>query len=309
MTPIIAERRDMVVKHETLPVPVKKAKPKADPSPSKLSYRWERLWLTHWFRKLVRVWMPLAAIILAAYASYQSPIVSGWVIAQYNNARAAVAVRPEMRIERVAIPVGSPDLQRQILGIMALELPVSALNVDLAELRDLVQGLNAVKTASVRYESGVLVVKIVERMPAMVWRNLNRIYLLDEDGVRVAEVPRRAVRADLQLVVGEGADLAMLEAREIYSIMTPIEDRVLGLVRMGTRRWDVVLQDKVISLPAAGGADALRALMNLQARHGILEKDASIIDMRNPNRMILRLNDEALNELRLARGRALGEPV
>ena len=143
----------------------------------------------------------------------------------------------------------------------------------------------------------------------MVWRNLNRIYLLDEDGVRVAEVPRRAVRSDLPLVVGVGADAAMLEAREIYSILAPLESRVLGLVRMGARRWDVVLENKVISLPAAGGADALRTLMALQARHGILEKDASIIDMRDANRMILRLSEEALNELRSARGRALGERV
>ena len=310
MTPIVAERRDMVVKHQAALVPVKpKPKVKADPTPSKFSYRLERLWLTHWFRKLVQVWMPILAVILALFATYQSPAVSGWVVAQFESARDAVAGRRELRIEKVEIPVGSPDLQRQILGIMALELPTSALDVDLARLRDLVQGLSAVKTASVRFESGVLEVSIVERMPAMVWRNLNRIYLLDEDGVRVAEVPRRAVRADLPLVVGEGADAAMLEAREIFSIVAPLEGRVLGLVRMGARRWDVVLEGKLIALPAVGATDALRALMAMQAREGVLEKDASIIDLRDTNRMILRLSEDALTELRRARDRVQGERV
>jgi len=158
-------------------------------------------------------------------------------------------------------------------------------------------------------DDGVLEVAIVERMPSMVWRNLNRIYLLDENGIKVAELPRRSVRPDLPLVVGEGANAAMLEAREIYAVLAPLEDRVLGLVRMGARRWDVVLQDKLVKLPEEGGANALRALMALQARDDVLDRDVSIIDMRDPNRIILRLNAEALSELRRVRTRVYGERV
>ncbi len=302
---LVAERRDMVVAHDLAPVKPR-PKPKPEVAPSKLGYRLERLWLTYWFRALVQVWLPLLALLLAIYGGYQSPAVSGWVARQYQAVRDKVAARPELTIGRVEIPVGSPDLQRQILGIMALELPVSALDVNLADLRDLVQGLSAVKSASVRFERGVLEVGIVERMPAMVWRNFNRIYLLDEDGVRVAEVPRRMARADLPLVVGEGADKAILEAREIFSVLQPLGGQVLGLVRMGERRWDVVLQNKVIELPAIGGADALRGLLALE---DVLEKDASIIDVRDPDRTILRLNENALNELRQMRERIHGDSI
>jgi cell division protein FtsQ len=304
---LVAERRDMVVAHDLTPA---KIEPKRkDAVPSKLGYRLERLWLTHWFRALVQVWMPLFALLLAIYGGWQSPTVSGWVVAQYHAARAAVAARPELRVEQIAIPVGSPDLQRQILGIMALELPVSVLDTDLAALRATVEGLAAVKSASVRFESGVLEVVIVERVPAMVWRNLNRIYLLDEAGIRVAEVPRRMVRADLPLVVGEGADMAMPSAREIFDIVTPLGNRVLGLVRMGERRWDVVLKGNVVMLPAQGGPDAMRRVMAMQAANNVLDKDVSIIDMRDENRVILRLNEDALIALRAARARLNGDGV
>ena len=101
----------------------------------------------------------------------------------------------------------------------------------------------------------------------------------------------------------------MFEAREIYSIVAPIKDRVLGLVRMGERRWDVVLDGKLIALPADGATDSLRALMAMQSRQGVLEKDVSIIDLRDADRMILRLSEDALNELRLARERVHGERV
>jgi len=304
---LVAERRDMVVAHDLAPVVVK-PKPK-ERVQSKLGYRWDRLWLTYWFRALVQVWLPLLALLLAVYGGWKSPAVSGWVATQYQAARDAIAARPELTVERVEIPVGSPDLQRQILGIMALELPVSVLDADLAALRATVEGLAAVKSASVRFEQGVLEVTIVERMPAMVWRNLNRIYLLDEDGVRVAEVPRRMVRADLPLVVGQGADNAMLEAREIFSVVAPLGRRVLGLVRMGERRWDVVLKSTVVMLPAENGPDAMRRVMQMQGANAVLDRDVSLIDLRDKNRMILRLNEDARIAMQAARARLNGEGV
>lgn len=304
---LIAQRRDMVVAHDLAPA---KIEPKRkEVVLSKWGYKWERLWLTHWFRALVQVWMPLFALLLAIYGGWQSPSVSGWVGAQYQAARDALAARPELKIERVEIPVGSADLQRQILGIMALDLPVSVMDADLASLRETVEGLAAVKSASVRFEQGVLEVAIVERMPAMVWRNLNRIYLVDEDGVRVAEVPRRMVRPDLPLVVGEGADKAMFEAREIFAVVAPLGSRVLGLVRMGERRWDVVLKGNVVMLPAINGPDAMRRVMAMQAEGALLDKDVTLIDMRDENRMILRLNEDALIALRAARARLNGDGI
>lgn len=304
---LVAERSDMVVAHDLAPAPVKPRKKEA--APSKFGYRLERLWLTYWFRSLALFWLPVAMVTFAVLAGWRSPAVSGWVGAQLQAARAAIAARPELAVERIDIPVGSPDLQRQIRGIIALDLPISVLDADLPNLRKTVEGLAAIKSASVRFEGGVMTVAIVERLPAMVWRNQNRLYLLDEDGVRVAEVPRRMVRADLPLVVGEGADKALLEAREIFDVVTPLGGRVLGLVRMGNRRWDVVLKNAVVMLPATDGADAMRHVMAMQASDGLLDRDVSVVDMRDRNRTILRLNEDAMIALQAARARLNGEGI
>lgn len=302
---LIAERRDMVVAHDRAPVAVKPKRREA--VPSRWRYRWERLWLTHWFRALVLRWLPLCALAAALYGGWHNPAISGWVRAQYQAARAGLAARPELTVARVEIPVGSADLRRQILGVMALSLPVSVLDADLARLQHTVEGLSAVRSAALRFEGGVLTVSIVERIPAFVWRNLNRVYLLDEEGVRVAEVPDRFVRDDLPLIVGTGADAAPREAREIFDIAAPLGRRVLGLVRMGERRWDLVLADKLVMLPARGGPDALRRVMALQAEKHLLDRAVSVIDLRDENRLILRLNNDALLALRAARARLNGE--
>ncbi len=304
---LVAERQDMLVAHTVAPVPVKRRK--TEVAQTKLGYRWDRLWLTHWFRALVLFWLPALAVVLALYSGWRSPAVSGWVVAQAQAMRDGLAARPELTIAEVQIPFGSEDLQRQVRGIMALELPVSVMDVDLAALRRMVEGLSAVKSASVRFENGVLQVAIVERVPAMVWRNLNRIYLLDETGVRVAEVARRMVRADLPLVVGVGAEKALLEAREIFDIAAPLGSRVLGLVRMGERRWDVVLKDVVIMLPATGGPDAMRRVMALDARENLLNVDANIIDLRDENRLYVRLSEAAWATLLSRQAQVNGEGV
>jgi len=304
---LVTQRQDMVVAHDLARALVKPRKKEA--AQTKLRYRWDRLWLTHWFRAMLLFWLPALAVVLALYGGWRSPTVSGWVVAQVQAMRDGLAARPELTITEVQIPFGSEDLQQQVRGVMALELPVSVMDADLAGLRRMVEGLSAVESASVRYESGVLQVAIVERVPAIVWRNLSRIYLLDETGVRVAEVARRMVRPDLPLVVGMGADKALLEAREIFDIASPLGSRVLGLVRMGERRWDVVLKDVMIMLPAMGGPDAMRRVMALDASEGLLNVDASIIDLRDEDRTFVRISDAAWAKLLSVQAQVNGEGV
>ncbi len=298
MLPIVAERRDMVAR-------------RADPAPSKVRYRLQRLWLTAWFRSFVRLWLPLGSAALLALVLARDEQVQAWAGHQVDTLRELVASRPELMVREVAIPVGSQDLKRQILGVIDLELPVSALDTDLGLMHDQVQNLRAVKTATVRLRpDGVLEIAVVERMPDMVWRVENRVYLLDETGVTIAEIPRRSTRADLPLVLGQGADKAVDEAAELFSIAAPFMDRVRGLVRVGERRWDVVLKGgQTIMLPEIDAHDALRRVLEMNNTQDILDRDLSVIDLRDPDRPVLRLNDDAIIELRRLRAVVQGEPV
>ena len=54
--------------------------------------------------------------------------------------------------------------------------------------------------------SGVLEIRAIERVPVVVWRSGRGLELLDQNGVRVAEVDSRLRRPDLPLIAGDGAD-------------------------------------------------------------------------------------------------------
>ncbi|MEO5615990.1 MAG: cell division protein FtsQ/DivIB, partial [Cypionkella sp.] len=124
-------------------------------------------------------------------------------------------------------------------------------------------------------------------------------------GHRVAGLSARADRADLPLVAGEGADAAMPEALAIFDTARPISERVRGLVRVGARRWDLILdRDQRIMLPSVNPVAAVERLLALNASDKLLERDILSIDLRNQDRPAIRLAPFAMNEVRRAQGLA-----
>jgi cell division protein FtsQ len=146
-------------------------------------------------------------------------------------------------------------------------------------------------------------VKVTEREPAVVWRGPQGLILLDAQGHRIAALLERSERADLPLIAGEGADEAVPEALHLLATAAPIRARLRGLVRMGERRWDLVLdRNQRILLPAAAADLALERLLAFDAAQGLLKRDITAVDLRLPDRPALRLAPYALTELRRAQG-------
>jgi len=86
---------------------------------------------------------------------------------------------------------------------------------------------------------------------------------------------------------------------ELFSIAAPIAEQVRGLQRVGERRWNLVLdRDREIYLPETGATTALLRVMAIHATEDLLDKDISIVDLRDAKRPVLRLGAFAASELR-----------
>ncbi|MCW1404358.1 cell division protein FtsQ [Novosphingobium sp. MW5] len=121
----------------------------------------------------------------------------------------------------------------------------------------------------------------------------------------------RAARADLPLIAGDGAPEAIAEARALLASAAPILPRIRGLVRVGNRRWDVVLdRNQRIQLPATGAVPALELVVAMtEGAQQLLSRDVTVVDMRNPDRPTLRLTQDAMAELTRNRTLARGAPT
>jgi hypothetical protein len=73
--------------------------------------------------------------------------------------------------------------------------------------------------------------------------------------------------------------------------------RLRGLVRIGERRWDVVLdRDQRILLPADRRRGALERVIALDEAHELLARDIAVVDMRNPDAADRADEPEAVDE-------------
>ena len=277
-----------------------------DPAPTRWQYRLQRLWLTPYYRVLLRYGGPVLVLAVVAQLVLQSETRRAAIVQSFVDIQEKFQARPEFRVGLLSIEGASADLADAVRARLALKLPQSSFDLDLDVLRAKIEALDAVASVQLRVRSGgVLQVVLKERDPTVVWRTASGLQLLDATGHRVAGLSAREDRADLPLIAGDGADVAIDEAMAILDAASPIARRVRGLVRVGERRWDLVLdRAQRILLPSENPAAAVERLLALDQSEKLLDRDVAAIDFRNQDRPVLRLAPFALNELRRAQGLA-----
>lgn len=273
--------------------------PRRDPAPTRLAYRLNRMWLTPLYRSVLRIGVPSFCVVLAAGLYLGNEERRTGLYDHYLDLRRTIEERPEFMIKLMAIDGASAGVSADVREILPIDFPVSSFDLDLEEMRLAVAGLDAVAKAELRIRpGGILQLSIEERVPAVVWRGRDGLELLDDHGNRVAPLALRTDRPDLPLIAGDGAYDAVEEALRLFVAARPISDRVRGLVRMGERRWDVILSpDLRIMLPEKGAVRALERVVALHQAEDMLDRDLVTVDMRNSTRPTLRLAQGAIEEL------------
>lgn len=279
-----------------------------DPAPSRAAYRMNRLWLTPSFRFFMRRVAPVL-MISAVVALWFSPEENRRVFTEsVDEFKRELQNRPEFLVGLMAIDGASEELSEDIRDVLSLDFPISSFELDLPMLLDQIEGLDAVEEAGLRVRAGgILQVDITEREPAVVWRGPHGLEILDAGGHRVGALNSRMERSDLPLIVGEGAERHVEEAMQLIRLSGPIAKRLRGVVRVGERRWDLVLdRDQVIRLPQHNPAGALAQVVALNQAKDLLERDLVAVDMRTPSRPTLQLSAPAQDEMRRIRAVEFG---
>ncbi len=271
-----------------------------DPAPTRWNYRYQRLMLTPLFRVAVRIGLPVFIILLVAGIWYANDANRAFLAAKIAQLESAIQDRPEFMVTGMEITGAEPALQNAIAEMIVVPVPVSSWDLDLDAMRAKVSELTAVKSATVRVRpGGILEVAVTERIPLAVWRYTDGLRLIDSEGVMTGMIAARGDRADLPLIAGDGAKEYIDEALALFASADTITPRVRGLVRMGERRWDMVLdRDQRILLPDTDPVAALQRVIALDQAQDMLARDIAVVDMRNGTRPTLRLNQPALNVIR-----------
>ena len=164
-------------------------------------------------------------------------------------------------------------------------------SLDAARAR--IEKLTWVQHATVeRHLPGTIVVRLEERRPFAVWQNGGKFQLIDRTGeVVVQQDPGKDADAfkSLPLVVGAGAPEAAASLLDGLAELPVLKSRVVAAVRVGERRWNLHLSNGAdVLLPEAAEGPAMTKLMELQTSQALLDRPLQVVDMRLPDRLVVR---------------------
>ncbi len=269
-----------------------------DPAPSRLRYRMQRWMLTPGIRLGLRIGVPFGLVFVAVGAFMADEQRRDALNLFVAELRASFEERPEFMVGAMAIDGAGGNLAEDIREVVPIDFPVSQFDLDLEEIRKLVIGLDPVKSAAIRVRpGGILQLDVVERQPVVLWRGRDGLELLDDTGTRIDSLKSRASRPDLPLIAGEGADAHVREALDLFAAARPLGNRLRGLVRIGERRWDVVLdRGQIIQLPTKRPVPALERVLAVSQVRDLLERDVSVVDMRLSHRPTIRMTENAVQD-------------
>lgn len=248
-------------------------------------------WILH--RKLILQAVAAGIVLVAAVGLYEArdAVVAG-ALTVSNLAQGEFA-RAGFGISEINITGQSLTGEATILKALAIAPNISTLNFDADAALARIEAIPSIKSASIRkIYPGELSISVVEKVPMARWRIGDATYLVDEDGSPVARDDGSF--RDLPLVVGEGAAddaMVMIHVLDRYPAIT---GDLAALSRIADRRWDLIFYSGLrVQLPENGVAQALQQLDMYQREDQLLDRDVTVIDLRVPGMVSLKLGDLA----------------
>ncbi|QIB33445.1 FtsQ-type POTRA domain-containing protein [Ancylobacter pratisalsi] len=137
-------------------------------------------------------------------------------------------------------------------------------------------------------------IQIVEREGFALWQKDGKINVIARDGTIIAPYSDDPRYIRLPIVVGDGAQTHVVDIVDALSLVPGVRDQVRAAIRVADRRWTLKMRNGVdVRLPEQGLGDALEELAVLDRDKQLLSRDVTIIDLRLPDRVTVRLSDAA----------------
>jgi len=184
-----------------------------------------------------------------------------------------------------------------ILGALDARRGTPIFQVDPAAAKAQLEALPWVRSAAVeRRLPDTLYIRLVERTPLAIWQHQGRLELIDSDGT-----PITGERLDrfpgLLLVVGDDAPAQAAQLIDMLASEPELSKRVAAAIRIGGRRWNLRFDNGIdLQLPEDNPAAAWTQLARLERTNRLLARDVENIDMRLPDRLVVRTTPEPPKE-------------
>jgi cell division protein FtsQ len=236
-----------------------------------------------------------APIVLAA-GGYGAVVASRLpagraVIAEAGVRAIAASARLGLVVSDIEVEGRETTDAATIMAALGARRGTPILAVSPSRARQQLESLPWVRSAAIeRRLPGTLFVRLVERHPLAVWQHDGKQELIDRHG-EVIPVKDLSRFAKLPTVVGKDAPAHAAALIAMLAQQPALAARVTAAIRVDDRRWNVRIDHRVdVLLPEEDAAAAWARLAALERSDGLLKRDIRAVDMRLPDRLVLRVN-------------------
>jgi len=250
-------------------------------------------------KRVVPVWRRPQTIVLSTILAVSMlggaatwVVKTGWGADVLSTVKwTAVKTSSELGLilEEVLVTGRGETSREDLLTALGVARGAPMLTYDFESAKVRVENLPWVRNAHIeRLLPNTLAVHLIERQPIALWQNQDGFSLIDEDGdvIISAELDQYA---NLIHVVGDDAPNRVGGLLELLETQPTVKAKVLAAIRVGGRRWDLLIEGGIdVRLPEDGAPEALARLAAFETESGVLGRDVKVLDLRMPDRVIVR---------------------
>lgn len=243
-------------------------------------------------------WAGAAASALLILASIGYGVAKGghgpMIVDFLNDARDAAANAAGFRIAAVSLSGEKHVSRAEIFAAAGVTDHASLLFLDVDAARARLKAIPWIADAAVRkLYPDRLQITVTERDAFALWQLDGKVSVISADGTVVGPLADWHF-AHLPLVVGAGAATRAREFLAVLDARPDIRQQVRASILVAARRWNLKLKNGLdVRLPESGVAHALDTLAELDRDKHLLSRDITAIDLRLPDRVSVRLSDDA----------------
>lgn len=210
-------------------------------------------------------------------------------VARFGDALLRTTAGSGFKVAEVLVEGRNRTARSTLLEILDVARGAPILAFDPHAARHRLQALPWVARASVeRRLPDLIYVRLQEREPIALWQERGRLSVIDDAGEVIDGAAPEAF-AHLPVLVGPDAPAHAAALLGMLAAEPDLGAKVIAAVRVQGRRWNLRLDNGVdVRLPEDGPGAAWAQLARIQREHGLLERDVTTIDLRLPDRLVVR---------------------
>jgi cell division protein FtsQ len=218
------------------------------------------------------------------------PAVIDWL----KEARDVAANSLGFRIDAVSLSGQKEVGREEILATAGVTGTASLLFLDADAARARLMGNPWIADAAVlKLYPDRLQISITERQAFALWQKDGHVNVIAADGT-VLEPYVEDRYLGLPLVVGHGAERQAKDFLTFLNAYPDIRSQLRASIMVAERRWNLRLNNGIdVRLPESNVGGALDRLVALDRDKKLLSRDITMIDLRLPDRVTVRLSDAA----------------